>query len=164
MRFAFGKSIPKLLPQLSAASPSPKCHWPLHRKVWEGGEEWRPASQETCLNESSFRRAGCAHGAVFRCDDIGAVTRMEGTAMRCLLCNPPTPDGVHCAISAASARQACGTPATTRLTRRKRNAIDSRHVAELQLFQTMRNTSKIPAFYLCGRSCFLRVLPGAWGV
>ena len=84
--------------------------------------------------------------------------------MRYLLCNSSTPDGVHCASSAASARVPCRTPATTRLSRRKRNAIDNRHVAELQLFQTMRNTSKILAFYLYGRSCFLSVLPGAWGV
>ena len=80
--------------------------------------------------------------------------------MRYCLRNFPTSDGVHCAISAASARVACGTPATTGLSRRKRNAIDSRRVAELQLFQTMRNTSKILAFYWYGRSCFLRVLPG----
>jgi len=27
------------------------CHWILRRKIWEGGRRWRPASQETCLND-----------------------------------------------------------------------------------------------------------------
>jgi len=51
---------------------------PCTCRTWEGGEELKPASQETCLNKSSFRRAGRAHGAVFRCDDVGVVTRTEG--------------------------------------------------------------------------------------
>src|SRR5215471_12686587 len=38
-----------------------------------------------------------------------------------------------------------------------------RGVTKLHLFLARRNTSKIPAFYLYGRSCFLRVLPRAWG-
>jgi hypothetical protein len=45
----------------------------------EGEEGLRPASQETGLNKSSFRRAVRAHGAVFRCGDMNRnVSRMEG--------------------------------------------------------------------------------------
>jgi hypothetical protein len=69
LRRCIGEAIPELPPQLSAASSSPKCHWALRCKAWEGGEGRRPASQETCLSESSFRRAGRACGAGFRCGD-----------------------------------------------------------------------------------------------
>ena len=75
VRFARCESNPELPPQLSAVSPSPKCHWVLRCKAclpcktWEGGEGRRPASQETCLSESSFHRAGSAIGADFRRGD-----------------------------------------------------------------------------------------------
>jgi hypothetical protein len=59
-------TMPELPPQLSAVSSSPRYHWALPCKAREGGEERRPASQETCLSESSFRRAGRANGADFR--------------------------------------------------------------------------------------------------
>jgi hypothetical protein len=77
VRFASRESNPELPPQLSVVSPSLKCHWALrcktflYRETWEGGEGWRPASQETCLSTSSFRRAGRAIGADFRCGDKG---------------------------------------------------------------------------------------------
>src|SRR5262249_11321663 len=74
IRRSHGESNPELPPQLSAASPSSGCHWALCDKAWEGGEGSRPASQETCLNTSSFRRAGRAHGAVFRCGDRGELS------------------------------------------------------------------------------------------
>lgn len=34
-----GGAMPKLRPQLSAASSSLRCHWALRCEVWEGGEE-----------------------------------------------------------------------------------------------------------------------------
>jgi hypothetical protein len=77
VRFAFSESNPELPPQLLAVSPSPKCHWASRCEVREGGEGQRPASQETCLSESSFRRAGRAIGADFRCGDKGCC-RTEG--------------------------------------------------------------------------------------
>src|SRR5262249_33357460 len=46
-----GASNPELPPQLSAASPSPTCHWALRFKAWEGGEGSCPASHETCLDD-----------------------------------------------------------------------------------------------------------------
>ena len=64
-----GEANPELPPQLLAVSSSLTCHWVLRCKAWEGGEGRRPASQETCLSESSFRRAGRAIGADFRCGD-----------------------------------------------------------------------------------------------
>src|SRR6516165_2054960 len=58
-------SNPELPPQLSAASPSPGCHWALHGKAREGGEGSRPASQETCLNDVILPACGaCAWGGL----------------------------------------------------------------------------------------------------
>jgi len=73
-----GEAIPELPPQLSAVSPSLKCHRALRCKVWEGGEGFRPASQETCLNEvtpSGVRGARSGRASAVVTDPV--VTRTE---------------------------------------------------------------------------------------
>jgi len=80
-------------------------------KAWEGGDGPRPASQETCLNTSSFRRAGRAHGAVVRCDDTSVVTRMEGPPCDIVCAIFP----IHAALAAASLVRCGPLPPVARL-------------------------------------------------
>jgi len=56
-------------PATVSGEPCFKVPLRFGNEVREGEEGPGPASQETCLNNVIFRRAGCALGAVTRCDD-----------------------------------------------------------------------------------------------
>src|SRR6516165_8562707 len=102
---------------------------------------------------------------------LGTVTRTEGTAIRYRLRNFSETCGTRCRIvgpmrAAATGRAprvACSTAEPRSTPFRPPELVERHGVTKLHQFPAKRNTSRILAFYLYGRSCFLRVLPGAWG-